>query len=332
MAPKSILKQRTVSGHSASASASPKRTIVVPSTSTSQARPARASHRADNGRIQDGLNAGRNTIVGTDGEEKVDDDDDDVVYGDRDDDEEEEDEDEDENDGDEDLDESQALGESSRGSNGGTRSKSVKKLKNPTLKPTPAPAFSQALNHLLSLPPTTASLAPKVAPPSAHAQRLDRKARSVLRESKAQHLAQGHVPDVIAGWGARPPLPFSLWESSQARDFEHARRGGDSSLSEVVESGAEREKRLRKLAQRGVVRLFNAIGAAQGVPDRLDREDVKRRRTIESVATGLPRIGNGPLGGTIARQPNVLGGRGKAEALSNLSKQSFLDLVRAGTT
>ncbi|SCV72372.1 BQ2448_3909 [Microbotryum intermedium] len=338
MTPKSILKQRTVSGQSDSAFASPKRTIVVPgSTSTSQARPARAAHRADKGRSQDDPIDESNAFLGE--EEKEEDDDD--AYGDDDDD---DDDDDEEEDGDVDLDqdEFEALGQRSGVSSGGTKSTAVKmasrppplaELKNPTLKPTPAPAFSQALSHLLSLPPTAASLAPKVTPPSAHTQRLDRKARSVLRESKAQHFARGHVPDVIAGWGARPPLPFSLWESNSAREFERARRGGDSSLAEVVvESGAEREKRLRKLAQRGVVRLFNAIGAAQGVPDRLDREDVKRRRTIEKVATGLPPIDNGLLGGKAARQPNVLGGRGKGEALSNLSKQSFLDLVRAGTT
>ncbi|KAK4690842.1 hypothetical protein P7C70_g9479, partial [Phenoliferia sp. Uapishka_3] len=133
-----------------------------------------------------------------------------------------------------------------------------KKLKHTTLRPTPAPSFSLALNHLLSLPPSTSTLHPKNAPPSAQTQRLERRAKKLIRDTKASHLARGHVRDVIAGWGARPNVAFSLWDSKSARQFERAQRGEEKE-GVVVETGAEREKRLRKLAQRGVVRLFNAI-------------------------------------------------------------------------
>lgn len=202
----------------------------------------------------------------------------------------------------------------------------AKKLKHTTLRPTTADAFSNSLQHLLSLPSTSSNPVPLRAPPSAATLRLERRARGVIRETKAQHLSRGHVRDVIGGWAARPPLPFSQWESKSARDFEKARRGG--SLEEG-ETGAEREKRLRKLAQRGVVRLFNAIGAAQGVTGK-DKE-IEEQEARKKAAVKL-NAGEIESGGTVNRRPNVLGGRGKGEALTNLSKASFLDLIRAGTT
>ena len=172
----------------------------------------------------------------------------------------------------------------------------------------------------------------------------------MIRETKANHLARGHVRDVIAGWGARPALPFSQWESASAREFERAQHG--EADGEITETGAEREKRLRRLAQRGVVRLFNAIGAAQGAPGKAERDEAKRRKledgmsdagSIATTAAGVELIG-----GKVTRRPNVLGGRGKGEArqsfvcsfravadllraVSNLSRASFLDLIRAGT-
>lgn len=151
--------------------------------------------------------------------------------------------------------------------------------------------------------------------------RLERRARSLIRETKAQHFARGHVRDVIAGWGPRPPLAFSLWESKSARDFERAQRGDRSAQveAEQQETGAEREKRLRKLAQRGVVRLFNAIGAAQGAPEKAEWEVKKRKRDEEKEAqeeADKRENGEGATGpgGKVTRKPNVLGGRGKGEA------------------
>ncbi|GAA6053607.1 hypothetical protein JCM3770_001550 [Rhodotorula araucariae] len=207
----------------------------------------------------------------------------------------------------------------------------AKKLKHTTLRPATAGDFSHSLQHLLSLPATASNPVPKNAPPSAATQRLERRARSVLRETKAQHLARGHVRDVIGGWGSRPQLPFSQWDSATARGFEAAKRGG---RLEEDETGAEREKRLRKLAQRGVVRLFNAIGAAQGTigKDKDVEEQEKRKKLAVKIGVkeGVVAASTNP-GGTLSRRPNVLGARGKNDALTSLSKASFLDLIRAGT-
>lgn len=146
-------------------------------------------------------------------------------------------------------------------------------------------------------------------------------------------------------------MPFSEWESKAARDFEAAKRGGKLSVEEG-ETSAEREKRLRKLAQRGVVRLFNAIGAAQGVAGKdKDVEEQEKRRKLAVKVTAKDGEGEGAAP-TISRRPNILGARGKNDArescsrlasplhvltislfpaVTSLSKASFLDLIRAGT-
>lgn len=137
---------------------------------------------------------------------------------------------------------------------------------------------------------------------------------------------------MIVGWGARPPLPFSLWESKSAREFERAQRGEGALKDgeEEVETGAEREKRLRKLAQRGVVRLFNAIGAAQGAPERSEREEAKKRKREVDDEGSQATTTVGELGvNKITRRPNVLGGRGKGEACeSSFSSRSRLGPCR----
>jgi hypothetical protein len=127
----------------------------------------------------------------------------------------------------------------------------------------------------------------------------------LIKDTKAAHLARGHVRDIIEGWGPRPALPFSLWESETAKAFEKAKNAG---VLEEQETGAERERRLRKLAQRGVVRLFNAISAAQGVQEK--PEEKKRPREEDG------QEGEQQPAAKVLKKPNVLGGRGKAETRS----------------
>lgn len=193
-------------------------------------------------------------------------------------------------------------------------------LKHTTLRPSSASAFSSSLQHLISLPSTSSNPVPKVAPPSAATLRLERKTCAVIRETKAAHLARGHVRDVIGGWGPRPPLPFSEWESKAARDFERAKRGG--TLVDEGETSAEREKRLRKLAQRGVVRLFNAIGAAQGVAGKdKDVEEQEKRKKLAIKATAKDGETESQA---VSRRPNILGARGKNDAReSHLARAPF---------
>ena len=66
---------------------------------------------------------------------------------------------------------------------------------------------------------------------------------------------------------------------------------------------AEQERRLRKTAQRGVVKLFNAVRAAQAKGEEAARQ---------------------------ARERGVVGQARKEERVGEMSKKGFLDLIAGG--
>ena len=101
-------------------------------------------------------------------------------------------------------------------------------------------------------------------------ERLERKAKAKLRAEKREELERGRIKDVLG--------------------FESGTTG----------EAAEEEKRLRKVAQRGVVKLFNAVRAAQVQADRATKEEQKK--------------------GTV-------GMANREERVKEMSKQGFLDLI-----
>lgn len=110
--------------------------------------------------------------------------------------------------------------------------------------------------------------------------RLELKARRKLLEERKLALEKGRVKDVILGTDApRPP---------------GAAGEGEGTAGEAMEL----ERRLRKTAQRGVVKLFNAVRAAQ-----VKGEEAARQ------------------GGAPGR---------KKERVAEMSRQGFLELVAGG--
>lgn len=105
--------------------------------------------------------------------------------------------------------------------------------------------------------------------------KLDTKARAAIRAEKKSILERGRVSDVL---GLETP---------------------------GVDTGAimEEEKRLKKTAQRGVVKLFNAVRAAQ----------VKAEEA-----------------GRAAREEGVVGMHKREERINEMSKEGFLDLISRG--
>ncbi|RAL01987.1 rRNA-processing protein RRP15 [Aspergillus ibericus CBS 121593] len=101
-------------------------------------------------------------------------------------------------------------------------------------------------------------------------EKLDRQARAKLRAEKKEELERGRIRDVMG-----------------------LQRGQAGAV-------AEEEKRLRKIAQRGVVKLFNAVRAAQVRGEEAAKAERKK--------------------GTIG-----IGEREKA--VNEVSKQGFLDLI-----
>ncbi|KAF2860041.1 Rrp15p-domain-containing protein, partial [Piedraia hortae CBS 480.64] len=121
-------------------------------------------------------------------------------------------------------------------------------------------------------PVLSRSKAAKAASLSMASQRLDNRAKAQLRAERKMALEKGRVRDVMGL--------------------------GDS----IVDSGAiqQEEKRLRKMAQRGVITLFNAIRAAQ----------VKAEE-----------------GNKVAVAEGVVGMKQREEMVNEMSKKGFLDLI-----
>ncbi|KAI5842942.1 Rrp15p-domain-containing protein [Morchella snyderi] len=104
--------------------------------------------------------------------------------------------------------------------------------------------------------------------------KLEAKARRVLREEKRKELEKGRVKEVVP------------------KDDDEAAR-----------KTLEHERKLRKTAQRGVVKLFNAVRAAQ----------IKAEEAQKQV-----------------KQKGVVGMTNREEKVTEMSKQGFLSLIQAG--
>ncbi|KAL9620904.1 MAG: hypothetical protein Q9160_004557 [Pyrenula sp. 1 TL-2023] len=104
-------------------------------------------------------------------------------------------------------------------------------------------------------------------------ERLERRAKEKLKADKQASLERGRVKDVLG------------LQSGKAGET------------------ADEEKRLRKIAQRGVVKLFNAVRAAQVKAEEVGREE-RRRGTV-----GVDQ---------------------RRERVEEVSKREFLDLIGGG--
>ncbi|KAI9740404.1 MAG: hypothetical protein M1834_004984 [Cirrosporium novae-zelandiae] len=108
--------------------------------------------------------------------------------------------------------------------------------------------------------------------------RLEAKARRKLRDEKRTELDRGRVKDVLG--------------------LEAAGKGGNQEIS--VGETLELERKLRKSATKGVVRLFNAFRAAQ----------VKAEEAAKA-----------------ARTSSMVGMNKREEEINKMSKEGFLDLI-----
>ena len=106
-------------------------------------------------------------------------------------------------------------------------------------------------------------------------EKLEKRARAKLRAEKKEALERGRVKDVLG------------LEAGEAGET------------------AEEEKRLRKIAQRGVIKLFNAVRAAQVRGEEAAKEE-RRKGTV-----GLDN---------------------REERVNEVSKKGFLDLINGKTT
>ncbi|KAK2059072.1 Rrp15p-domain-containing protein, partial [Colletotrichum caudatum] len=146
-------------------------------------------------------------------------------------------------------------------------------------------AFATSMSKILATKLTTAKRADPVLARSAEAHEsaraavdlaLESKARKQLRQQKKEAMERGRVRNVLV-----------------------APEAEGTSTGDMIET----ERRLRKVAQRGVVKLFNAVRAAQVKAAEAERQ---------------------------ARRDGVVGVVRREEKINEMSKKGFLDLIASG--
>ena len=146
-------------------------------------------------------------------------------------------------------------------------------------------AFANSLSKILSTKLSTTKRSDPMLARSADAQSsaraaadsaLDLRARRHLKEQKLRALEKGRVRDVMA-----------------------PEEGTNRSAADVLGE----ERRLRKVAQRGVVKLFNAVRAAQVKAGEAERK---------------------------GREERIIGIGKREERVNEMSKKGFLDLIASG--
>ncbi|RPA86266.1 Rrp15p-domain-containing protein [Ascobolus immersus RN42] len=159
--------------------------------------------------------------------------------------------------------------------------------------------FSTSLSKILSSHLTTAARSDpilirartsKTAEATTNAARVEAKAKRLLVLEKKKSLEKGRIRNL---------LPVN----NTAEDDDTGDNGAES-----MQAIMEREKRLRKIAQRGVVRLFNAVRAAQVKGEMAEK-------VLEADVDDAARIVS--LGE-------------KKEKVTEMSKKGFLDLLEKG--
>ncbi|KAI0068435.1 hypothetical protein BV25DRAFT_1793738 [Artomyces pyxidatus] len=171
------------------------------------------------------------------------------------------------------------------------RPKSKKTLKRKH-RATDASNFGAALQSLLSTDAPSAlplSLKPSLAR-KRNDEKLEQKAKKVLKGEKKEKEDKGRIKDVIGGWGG------------------------------------ESERALRKVAQRGVVKLFNAIQQSQASVAVVAKE-TKAARGSGKPTLPAPSLDKQAKGSKKGKNKDNPLGRGKETALD---KDDFLEMIRSG--
>ncbi|KAM0671013.1 hypothetical protein MY8738_000349 [Beauveria namnaoensis] len=159
-------------------------------------------------------------------------------------------------------------------------------------------AFATSLSKILSTKLSSSKRADPVLARSAAAHEtsravldsaLEAKAKRALREQKRKAQEKGRVRDVLLAPVAVAPAP-----AGPGREEKPEVTTGDILAAEA---------KLRKVAQRGVVKMFNAVRAAQVKSTEAERA---------------------------TRQAGVIGMARREEKVNEMSKKGFLDLLASG--
>ncbi|SJL05477.1 uncharacterized protein ARMOST_08845 [Armillaria ostoyae] len=167
------------------------------------------------------------------------------------------------------------------------KSRQTKKRK---IRATAPSTFGTALQSLLGTDAPSAlplSLKPSVAR-KRNDEKLESKAKKVLQVEKKEKEDKGRIRDIYGGWGA------------------------------------ESERALRKVAQRGVVKLFNVIQQAQADATNVQQE---KKAARGSGKPSLPAPAADKSKSSKGKNRDNIIGRGKEAAVE---KDDFFDMIRSG--
>lgn len=176
--------------------------------------------------------------------------------------------------------------------------------------------------------PAILSLAPHIRR-GAQSSRLNEKAARLALAAKRKREDRARVTDVIGGWGAPGELPKTFEGDEKFAEITNeplqSSKEEQKKLKAWLDEGGVQgyEKRLRKSAQRGVVKLFNAIRAAQNTTEAdLEEQDVERKSSSKNEKSIKE---NGPQANA-KRADNPLGGKAKAGKFTR-SRMKFIMIV-----
>ncbi|WWD17558.1 hypothetical protein CI109_101999 [Kwoniella shandongensis] len=190
--------------------------------------------------------------------------------------------------------------------------KSTNKRKRPA---TTASLFGETLTSLLSDPLTTKTQQKKLKPTP--------ESTSAATTTKA--TTSGGQQPILALSAHKPPTKASVSLEAKAKKqvkVDKLEKEDKARVKDVIEGwaeggGQEFERGLRKVAQRGVIKLFNAILLAS--------KNAEEATTSLSAQAKLKP--DGPK--NKKEKDNILGRGGKEDVLT---KETFLDMVRKGST
>ncbi|GBE77774.1 hypothetical protein SCP_0106560 [Sparassis crispa] len=171
------------------------------------------------------------------------------------------------------------------------RAKSKKTLKRKR-RATDATHFGATLQSLLNTKAPSAlplSLKPSVAR-KRNDEKLEVKGKRILQVEKKEKEDKGRVKDVIGGWGG------------------------------------ESERALRKVAQRGVVKLFNVIQQSQAA-NATAAEELKTHRGSGKPTLPAPKIESKAKGEKTRKHDSSHKSESKGQALAG---EDFFDIIRSG--
>ncbi|PWZ02642.1 hypothetical protein BCV70DRAFT_214178 [Testicularia cyperi] len=177
------------------------------------------------------------------------------------------------------------------------------------------------------LPPAILSLAPHLRR-SAQSTTLSARAARIALEQRRRREERCHVKDVIGGWGPPGVLPPLEDEDGNIIETTPSTHGEAEKLQDWASQGGSQgyERKLRKVAQRGVVKLFNAIRAAQTTTED-DLHEAESKQSSSAAATTSKSTKAVPGAGSALKSKKAALA-GKEARLADLSKSNFLDLIK----